>query len=154
MQKTSPNLLSMMMMMITYTASVGLAFIIKKQLYKLVNKLLTLIWLRLHHSLPWAMLSCFFTIASRRKSIICSALFLRMSLKRTLLLLSMMFSRELYPRSGHQHVLAPEDLGYSAQDYGWRDPSKSWTPELWSLSWRELMGGSDGVSVISALIIS
>ena len=33
----------MMMMMITYTASVGLAIIIKKQLYKLVNKLLTLI---------------------------------------------------------------------------------------------------------------
>ena len=23
-----------------------------------------------------------------------------------------------YPRSGHQHLLAPEDLRYSAQDYG------------------------------------
>ena len=38
-----------------------------------------------------------------------------------------------YPRSGHQHVLAPEDLGYSAQDYGGGDPSKSWTPELRTL---------------------
>ena len=38
-----------------------------------------------------------------------------------------------YPRSGHQHVLAPEDLCYSAQDYGGGDFSQSWTSELWTL---------------------
>ena len=38
-----------------------------------------------------------------------------------------------YPRSGHQHVLAPEDLRYSAQDYGGEDFSQSWTSELWTL---------------------
>ncbi len=38
-----------------------------------------------------------------------------------------------YPRSGYQHVLAPENLRYSAQDYGGGDFSQSWTSELWTL---------------------
>ena len=32
-----------------------------------------------------------------------------------------------------QHVLAPEDLRFSAQDYGGGDFSQSWTSELWTL---------------------
>ena len=45
-------------------------------------------------------------------------------------------------------------VGYSAQDDGGGDFSQSWTSELRTLPWRELLGGSDGVTVVSVLVLT